>query len=288
MAIAADIPIPQVPGRASLKLPAIVIGDTTVRDVRLDLRPDGVGWMVDNAVAQLPGRTQFEAKGRLQLTGLRAFRGEMLMASNQPSGLATWLAGSVDPAIRKLKTAGFSATVNLTDSLQQFERLEVAAGPAVLRGRIERQALEGSPPNLSLQLNGNSIDLESLQALAGLVAGDASTGTLLSHTIAADLSADKFSAFGEDASDVQLVATLKNGQLQAERVSIGDIAGYTAGAVRPHGGRHDRARHLGQDEAGIAGSHAFPQNDRAPCRSASGAGTAGEKRPPITAMRRWT
>lgn len=225
MAIAADIPIPQVPGRASLKLPAIVIGDTTVRDVRLDLRPDGVGWMVDNAVAQLPGRTQFEAKGRLQLTGLRAFRGEMLVASNQPSGLATWLAGSVDPAIRKLRTAGFSATVNLTDTLQQFERLEVAAGPAVLRGRIERQALEGVAPNLSLQLKGNSIDLEALQALAGLVAGDASTGTLLSHTIAADLSADKFSAFGEDASDVQLVATLKNGQLQAERVSIGDIAG---------------------------------------------------------------
>ena len=225
MAIAADIPIPQVPGRASLKLPAIVIGDTTVRDVRLDLRPDSAGWIVDNAVAQLPGRTQFEAKGRLQLTGLRAFRGEMLVASNQPSGLATWLAGSVDPAIRKLRTAGFSATVNLTDTLQQFERLEVAAGPAVLRGRIERQALEGVAPNLSLQLKGNSIDLEALQALAGLVAGDASTGTLLSHTIAADLSADKFSAFGEDASDVQLVATLKNGQLQAERVSIGDIAG---------------------------------------------------------------
>ncbi|MCV9960977.1 AsmA family protein [Pararhizobium sp. BT-229] len=225
MAIAADIPIPQVPGRASLKLPAIVIGDTTVRDVRLDLRPDGAGWMIDNAVAQLPGRTQFEAKGRLQLSGQRAFRGEMLVASNQPSGLATWVAGSVDPAIRKLKTAGFSATVNLTDTLQQFERLEVAAGPAVLRGRVERQAFDGVAPNLSLQLKGNSIDLEALQALAGLVAGDASNATVLSHTIAADLSAEQFSAFGEDASDVQLVATLKNGQLQAERVSIGSIAG---------------------------------------------------------------
>lgn len=225
MAIAADIPIPQVPGRASLKLPAIVIGDTTVRDVRLDLRPDGAGWMVDNAVAQLPGRTQFEAKGRLQLSGQRAFRGDMLVASNQPSGLATWVAGSVDPAIRKLKTAGFSATVNLTDTLQQFERLEVAAGPAVLRGRIERQALDGVPPSLSLQLKGNRIDLEALQALAGLVAGDASNETVLSHTIAADLSAEHFSAFDEDASDVQLVATLKNGQLQAERLSIGNLAG---------------------------------------------------------------
>ncbi|KQY27262.1 AsmA-like C-terminal region-containing protein [Rhizobium sp. Root482] len=225
LAIAADIPIPQVPGRASLKLPAIVIGDTTVRDVRLDLRPDRGGWMIDKAVAQLPGRTQLEASGRLQLNGQRAFRGDLLVASNQPSGLAAWLAGSVDPAIRKLKTAGFSATVNITDRLQQFERLEVAAGPAVLRGRIERQALDDVPPTLSLQLEGNRIDLEALQALAGLVAGDASNATVLSHTIAADLSAEHFSAFGEEASDVQVVATLKNGQLQAERVSVGAIAG---------------------------------------------------------------
>ena len=95
----------------------------------------------------------------------------------------------------------------------------------MLRGRIERQAFEGVAPNLSLQLNGNSIDLEALQALAGLVAGDASNETLLGHTIAADLSADQFSAFGENARDVQLVATLKNGQLQAERLSIGNLAG---------------------------------------------------------------
>ncbi|OJF92021.1 hypothetical protein AX761_05940 [Rhizobium sp. 58] len=225
LAIAADIPIPQVPGRASLKLPAIVIGDTTVRDVRLDLRPDGAGWMIDNAVALLPGRTQLEAKGRLNLRGQRAFRGELLVASNQPSGLATWLAGSVDPSIRTLKTAGFSASVNLTETLQQFERLEVAAGPATLRGRIERQALDGVPPSLSLELKGNTIDLEALQALAGLVAGEASSETLLSHAIAADLSADAFSVFGETARNVQVVATLKNGQLQAERVSIGDLAG---------------------------------------------------------------
>ncbi|MBB4185552.1 uncharacterized protein involved in outer membrane biogenesis [Sinorhizobium terangae] len=225
LAIAADIPIPQVPGRASLKLPAIVIGDTTVRDVRLDVRPDGAGWIVENAVALLPGRTQMEASGRLNLKEQRAFRGDILVASNQPSGLANWLAGSVDPAIRKLKTAGFAATVNLTDTLQQFESLEVAAGPATLRGRIERQSFAEQQPSLSLQLKGNRIDLEALQALAGLVAGDASTGTLLQHAIAADLSADAFSAFGEEARDVQAVLTLKNGQLQAERVAIGSLSG---------------------------------------------------------------
>ncbi|MDX0762140.1 AsmA family protein [Sinorhizobium medicae] len=225
LAIAADIPIPQVPGRASLKLPAIVIGDTTVRDVRLDVRPDGAGWIVDNAVALLPGRTLLEAKGRLNLKEHRSFRGDLVIASNQPSGFANWLAGSVDPAIRTLKTAGFSATVNLTDTLQQFESLEVAAGPATLRGRIERQSFADQPPALSMQLKGNHIDLEALQALAGLVAGDASTGTLLQHSIAADLSAETFSAFGEEARDVQAVLTLKNGQLQAERVAIRALAG---------------------------------------------------------------
>ena len=225
MAIAADIPIPQVPGRASLKLPAIVIGDTTVRDVRLDVRPDGAGWIVDNAVALLPGRTQLEAKGRLNLKGQRSFRGDVVVASNQPSGLANWLAGSVDPALRQLKTAGFAATVNLTDTLQQFENLEVAAGPATLKGRIERQSFAEQPPTLSLQLKGNRIDLEALRALAGLVAGDASAGTLLQHAIAADISADTFLAFGEEAQDVQAVLTYKNGQLQAERVAIGALSG---------------------------------------------------------------
>ncbi|OLP61327.1 hypothetical protein BJF93_21380 [Xaviernesmea oryzae] len=225
LALLADIPIPQVPGKANLRLPAIVIGDTTVRDVRLDLRPDRAGWMVDNAVAQLPGRTQLEAKGRLTLVGQRAFRGDLLIASTQPSGLASWLAGSVDPALRRLPTAGFSATVNLTDSLQQFERLEIAAGPATLRGRIERQSLPDAPPTLTVQLKGNRVDLDALRALTGLAAGDTSSETVLAHTIAADISAEEFEAFGETARDVQLVATLKNGQLQAERVSIGDLAG---------------------------------------------------------------
>lgn len=225
LAIAAEIPIPQVPGRASLKLPAIVVGDTTVRDVRIDVQPDGAGWVIDNVVALLPGRTQLEAKGRLNLKGQRSFRGDLLLASNQPSGLANWLAGSVDPAIRKLKTAGFSAKVNLTDTLQQFENLELAAGEASLKGRLERQSFAEQQPNLSLQLKGNRIDFEALQALTGLVAGDASTQTLLQHAIAADLSADEFSAFGEEAKDVQAVLTLKNGQLQAERLAIGALAG---------------------------------------------------------------
>ncbi|WP_377289678.1 AsmA-like C-terminal region-containing protein [Rhizobium sp. SG2393] len=225
LGIVADIPIPQVPGRASLRLPAIVVGDTTVRDVRLDVVPDGNGWQVENAVALLPGRTQLEAKGRLTLKGERAFRGDLLIASNQPSGLATWLAGSVDPSLRSLKTAGFSASVNLTDTLQQFEGLEIAAGPATLKGHIERQSLPDQTPSLTIALKGNRVDIDALRALTGIVAGDNSTDAILAHTIAIDLQADTFAAFGEEARDVQAVLTSKGGQLQIERLSVGDLAG---------------------------------------------------------------
>src|SRR5262249_20340822 len=73
IAIAAAIPIPQVPGKATVRLPAIVAGDTTIRDVQLDLQPAGTGWKIDNAVGTLPGRTQVEAKGSLTLKGEPSF-----------------------------------------------------------------------------------------------------------------------------------------------------------------------------------------------------------------------
>jgi len=225
MAIAADIPIPQVPGRASLALPAVVIGDTTLREIRLDVEPDGNGWKIGRADALLPGRTALEAKGRLTLTGERGFVGDLVVASNQPSGLAAWLAGSVDPEIRQLKTAGFSARVDLRDELQRFEKLEIAVGPATLTGRLERESRADAAPTLSIELAGNEVQLDSLRALAGLVAGDASLGSVLEHSIALDLKADRFEAFGERAAGVDAVVSVRDGSLRIDRLAVASLEG---------------------------------------------------------------
>ncbi|MDX3975722.1 AsmA family protein [Shinella sp.] len=236
LAIAADIPVPQVPGRASLFLPAVVVGDTTVREIRLDVKPDGDGWRIDRADAILPGRTALEAKGRLLLRENRGFVGDLLIASNQPSGLATWLAGSVDPEIRKLRTAGFSAQVNLTDELQRFENLEIAIGGASLTGRLERESRSNEAPALSLELRGNEVQLDSLRALVGLVAGDASLTTVLDHSIALDLKADRFLAFGETAADVNATLSVKDGLLTLSRLNVASLEGATLSASGTLGG----------------------------------------------------
>ncbi|KAJ0335837.1 hypothetical protein COL154_014389, partial [Colletotrichum chrysophilum] len=82
------IPIPPMPGKVSIKLPAVVAGDTTVRDIAIDAEPDGDGWKTDSSKGKFPGRTEVEAKGRLALGNSFGFTGHLLVAAKQPSGLA--------------------------------------------------------------------------------------------------------------------------------------------------------------------------------------------------------
>ncbi|MGA1831714.1 AsmA family protein [Rhizobium wenxiniae] len=228
--MAASIPIPQVPGRASLKLPAMILNDTTIRDIQLDVRPADGGWTVDKAIATLPGRTRMEAAGALVLEGSPSFKGNVLFASTQPSGLADWLSGRVDPAIRQLRTAGFSANVDLTTDVQRFDSLELAIGPATLKGSIERQSQGARAPGLSVDLAGDEIDLDAMRALSSLVTGEDAGHSVLDHRLEAKLKAQKFTASGVVAANVDTAFTMAGGVLSLGHLSVGDIAGARVSA----------------------------------------------------------
>lgn len=226
VAIAAEIPVPQVPGKATFRLPAIVAGDTTIRDVQLDLEPAGTGWKIDHAIGTMPGRTQVEARGNLMLMGEPNFIGNLVVASNQPSGLASWLVGSVDPAIRQLRQAGFSADVSLKHDEQRFENLEIAIGSATLNGRIDRQSgTDKSPPKLAVDLTGDALDLDALRALTGLFTGEDSGESLFDHRITAHLQAGKFMAFGVPADNVDTSFSVADGALTLDKLSVHNVAG---------------------------------------------------------------
>lgn len=226
IAMASEIPIPNLPGKATLRLPAIVAGDTVLRDVTLDVRPDGRGWNVERAVVVLPGRTQVEAKGRLVLGSAPSFSGDLLVASTQPSGLSSWIAGTVDPAIRQLKSMGFSAAVNLTPQIQRFEKLELAIGPAQLNGRLERQSLDKEKAaTLSIDLNGNEIDLDAARAVAGLITGEEADHALLAEKIATRLKVGRLTGYGMEAGEVETVFTYDGAGVAIDRLNIGNLAG---------------------------------------------------------------
>ncbi|NTF42415.1 AsmA family protein [Rhizobium rhizogenes] len=226
IAIAAEIPVPQVPGKATFRLPAIVAGDTTVRDVQLDLEPAGTGWKIDHAIGTLPGRTQVEARGNLMLQGEPNFIGNLVVASNQPSGLASWLVGSVDPSIRQLRQAGFSADVSLRHEEQRFENLEIAVGPATLKGRIDRQVPnEKDAPKLAVDLTGDTLDLDALRALTGLFTGQDNGVSLFDHRITAHLQAGKFVAFGVPADNVDTSFSIAGGALTIDKLAVRNVVG---------------------------------------------------------------
>ncbi|MCY6379964.1 AsmA-like C-terminal region-containing protein [Hoeflea prorocentri] len=224
-------PVPQMPGKVSVALPAILAGDTTVRDVMVDATPDGEAWRINRMEAKLPGRTQFLASGRLGVGAAFGFSGEVIVASNQPSGFASWLTDSVDPAIRRLEAAGLSARVDLSTQLQRFDQLEIAVGPAILKGRLERVVPIQGRPSMSLVLDGDEVDLDALRAFAGLIIGNNQESRLAGHDVSARLSAQRFLASGFAANDTDVALRLKGGTLDIDRLTINDLAGASVSGV---------------------------------------------------------
>ena len=220
------LPPPPLPGRVSLNLPAVVAGGTTLREITLEARPDGDAWLVDKFSANLPGRTTVEAQGRL-VSGLHAgFDGTLTVASTQPSGLANWLVGDVDPVIRRLGAAGFSANVSLSSVLQRFEALEVAVGPAILKGRLERQTPEQGAPSLSVELTGDTFDVDAVWALT-LLAGAESNAIrpLEDYNLAARITADTFTVGDYRLEGFETSLLWRDGLLSVERMKFANFGG---------------------------------------------------------------
>jgi len=198
-AMLAGLPLPAVPGTINLDLPAIVAGDTTIRDVQVLARPeprdaDRRRWRIDRLDAQFPGRTALEADGVLTLPrpgeamAAASFEGNLVVASRQPSGLARWLAGDVDEAIRQLPAAGLSARVTLGAERQLAENVEMIVGDTQLTGRVARRGGALSTPYLSVFLAGETVGRPTLDAMASVFGAGQGGAGLSGHDV--DLSLD--------------------------------------------------------------------------------------------------
>lgn len=231
-----QLPVPAIPGSIDLKLPAIVAGDTTIRSVTIDAAPSKASWTINQLKAELPGRTQFEAKGMLQVGDNFGFDGRLLLASRQPSGLAAWLTDSVDEAIRRLAGAGFSGDVSLHDSLQKIDNLELALGGASLKGSLERSARGDSLPLTQVKLEGGALDADALQAFASVFGNNSTSSTdgapqLRGQDLDVNLKAGPVTFDGLTAESLDTAFRLRDGVFDVDRLIIGNIDGTTITAI---------------------------------------------------------
>lgn len=226
-----DLPRPTIPGTIDLDLPAIVAGDTTIRDVRLSAQPAPTGWTIEKLSATLPGRTTLEAKGRLDTDGNFGFKGNLLLAVAQPSGFAAWVARDVDDVIRRLPGAGFSADVELGEARQTFRDVELVLGDTRFEGTLERVTREALRPALTATLRGNALDVDGLTAFASLFVSDGGVTHFGDHDIDLDLKAGPVQLAGVSAETIDVAMRLREDDLEIDRLSVSGLGGANIGAT---------------------------------------------------------
>ena len=226
-----DLPKPTIPGTVEVKLPAVVAGDTTVRDVHLSAEPTDGGWAVKSLAATLPGRTTLEANGMLSVEDHFGFTGSLLLAVAQPSGFAAWLSKDVDEAIRRLPAAGFKAKVDLSEKRQAFSDLELILGRAKFSGRIDSSQPDDAKPSVLMRLEGGELDVDGLAAFASIFVSDKGTNRFSDRDLDFQIKAGPVSAGGLTADTVDTALRLRDGLLEIDRLSVGGLAGASISAT---------------------------------------------------------
>lgn len=228
-----DLPKPTIPGTVEVKLPAVVAGDTTVRDVHLSAEPVEAGWKIKSLAATLPGRTTLEADGMLALNTQShfGFTGSLLLAVAQPSGFAAWLSKDVDEAIRRLPAAGFKAKVDLSQNHQSFSDLELILGKAKFAGRIDSSQPEDARPSVLMRLEGGDLDVDGLAAFASIFVSDKGANRFADSDLDFQIKAGPVSAGGLTADTVDTALRLRDGLLEVDRLSVGGLAGASISAT---------------------------------------------------------
>ncbi|RWM11680.1 AsmA family protein [Mesorhizobium sp.] len=225
------MPKPTIPGTVEVRLPAVVAGDTTVRDVRLSAEPVEGGWSVKSLAATLPGRATLEADGMLSVEDRFGFTGSLLLAVGQPSGFAAWLSKDVDDAIRRLPAAGFKAKVDLSENRQSFSDLELILGKAKFSGRIDSSQPDGAKPSVLMRLEGGELDVDGLAAFASIFVSDKGANRFSDRDLDFQIKAGPVSAGGLTADTVDTALRLRQGLLEIDRLSVGGLAGASISAT---------------------------------------------------------
>ncbi|MHA6684080.1 AsmA family protein [Mesorhizobium sp. A556] len=225
------LPKPTIPGTVEVKLPAVVAGDTTIRDVHLSAEPAPSGWTVKSLSATLPGRTTLEASGLLGLTDKFGFTGSLLLAVAQPSGFAAWLSRDVDEAIRRLPAAGFKANVDVTDERQTFSDLEIVLGKARFSGRIDSNRPVDARPSVRMKLDGGELDVDGLAAFASLFVSDKGSNRFSDRDLDFQIKAGPVTVGGLTADTLDTALRLRDGLLEVDRFAVGGLEGASISAT---------------------------------------------------------
>lgn len=223
------IPVPNFDGEIDFEIPAIVAGDTVVREISALVSPITNGWDVRRLVAKLPGSSTLETNGRLGLGDDFGYDGHLLIASRQPSGFASWAIGHVDPVVRQLTSGGIEADVTFTSNQTSFENMNLVLDDRKLTGRLQRIGAKtnngaAGKDAVLISINADELNLADLKAVLTMT-GAAGADDFGNVDLDAVITANRFKGFDVEADGVDLQFRFTNGELAISKLNIDSFYG---------------------------------------------------------------
>ncbi|KAF0122996.1 MAG: hypothetical protein FD152_3417, partial [Xanthobacteraceae bacterium] len=211
-----------LPITLGFEIGGMVLGGAQLTDLRGDLQSGSGRWVVQRLSARLPGDSLIETAGDIALTGDQAFSGSLSVNAARPAVLMAWLdglqapAGTLDDPIQLSTRMTVDAGRLLLDDI----RARTAAGQATGRLALDVPALGRHA--LQAQLDADALDLDLLMRIARGAGArlDPATDTRI------QLRARQASLAGLLARDVDLAIATDGRTFDAERLRVGDLAGF--------------------------------------------------------------
>lgn len=224
-ALLAEMPAvaaPQVPVTLSLEVAGLTLGGGAVGDLRGDIRTEDGGWRIERLAARLPGDSGADLAGRLTLAGDIAFSGTLALQAARPAALMAWLDGQQAPVGTLDDPIRLTTRVTADPGRLVLDAIDAETAAGRTTGRIALDVPALGRHALLAELSAEALDLDLLLRIARGAGArlDPATDTRLR------LRAARAGLAGLVARDLDLAVATDGRTFEAERLSIGDLAGF--------------------------------------------------------------
>lgn len=215
---------PEIPGRFTLEIPAVIVSGSVLPSVFLEASGDGDSWFVHSLRLSLPGQSELTVAGAFRPASDTPFDGTISFRSELPSVLLNWLGADSAPA------ADLGA---IELDLEIVADLDAVTFPSVVLGvddRVIGGAMawrRGETGNLlQADLTTQSFGFDQLRAIGELLL---SVDTEETPPTRFDLRliANELIAGDVAIGNVLLDAELAGGVLAVGELAVGDLGGAT-------------------------------------------------------------
>jgi large subunit ribosomal protein L24 len=216
---------PSIPARIGISLDTLTLAGSTIQSLRGDLTTDGEAWNLDGFELRVPGFTQVNLSGRLDLRPARlGFIGPVSVDSTDPTALVAWLEGNSAPLAPRMKPFRARGDVTLGSEKIAFDRLTAEIDRKWVEGRFAYAWAAGDrPARLDADLNAAELDVDALLAFADSARGATTFETPREVTLG--LGIGRAFVAGVEASNISARFRRDATGLHVERFSVGNFGG---------------------------------------------------------------